>query len=76
MDEAMDHPLLDKFIKDLIFQIFSMIDEQEPTESKRHRAQVLIKIAKANVSIKGVLSYTVLIQKIPNHLVYKNNVED
>ncbi|HBL2566530.1 TPA: resolvase, partial [Enterococcus faecium] len=26
--------------------------------------------------IKGVLSYTVLIQKIPNHLVYKNNVED
>ncbi|HAV0201634.1 TPA: resolvase, partial [Enterococcus faecium] len=45
MDEAMDHPLLNKFIKDLILQIFSMIDEQEPTESKRHRAQGIIKIA-------------------------------
>ncbi|HCI0436647.1 TPA: resolvase, partial [Enterococcus faecium] len=54
----------------------SMIDEQEPTESKRHRAQGIIKIAKRMFSIKGVLSYTVLIQKIPNHLVYKNNVED
>ncbi|HBA1129155.1 TPA: resolvase [Enterococcus faecium] len=76
MDEAMDHPLLNTFIKDLILQIFSMIDEQEPTESKRHRAQGIIKIAKRMFSIKGVLSYTVLIQKIPNHLVYKNNVED
>ncbi|MGD1370600.1 resolvase, partial [Enterococcus faecium] len=39
MDEAMDHPLLNKFIKEQNLQIFSKIAKQEPTESKRHREQ-------------------------------------
>ena len=73
--EAIDQ-LERKTCSSLSLVYFSMIDEQEPTESKRHRAQGIIKIAKRMFSIKGVLSYTVLIQKIPNHLVYKNNVED
>jgi len=45
MAEAIENPLLDKFIKDLIIQILAMIAEQERTESKRRQAQG-IKIAK------------------------------
>lgn len=41
MSEAIDNPLLDKFIKDLIIQILAMIAEQEKTESKRRQAQGL-----------------------------------
>lgn len=34
MAEAIDNPLLDRFIKDLIIQILAMIAGQERTESK------------------------------------------
>ncbi|WYJ79231.1 resolvase [Enterococcus sp. DIV1094] len=47
MTEAIENPLLDKFIKGLIIQILAMIAEQERTESKRRQEQG-IKIAKAN----------------------------
>lgn len=52
MTEAIGNPLLDKFIKDLIVQIFAMIAEQERSESKRRQAQV-IAIAKEKGVYKG-----------------------
>lgn len=52
MSEAIDNPLLDKFIKDLIIQILAMIAEQERTESKRRQAQG-IAIAKEKGVYKG-----------------------
>lgn len=42
MAEAIDNPLLDKFIKDLIVQILAMMAEQERTESKRRQKQGII----------------------------------
>ena len=39
MNEVISNPLLDKFMKDLIVQILSMISEQERNESKRRQAQ-------------------------------------
>lgn len=47
MAEAIGNPLLDKFIKDLIIQVWAIIAEQERTESKRPQTQG-IKIDKAN----------------------------
>ena len=39
MNEAMGHPLLDQFMKDVIIQILAMVAEQERAESKRRQAQ-------------------------------------
>ncbi|MCR1798100.1 recombinase family protein [Staphylococcus warneri] len=52
MNEVIDNPLLDKFMKDLIIQILAMISEQERNESKRRQEQG-IKIAKEKGVYKG-----------------------
>lgn len=52
MAEAIDNPLLDRFIKDLIIQILAMIAGQERTESKWRKAQG-IKIVKMKSVYKG-----------------------
>lgn len=52
MSEVIGHPLLDRFIKDLIIQILAMIAEQERMESKRRQAQG-IKLAKEKGIYKG-----------------------
>ena len=53
MNEVIDNPLLDKFMKDLIVQILAMVSEQERNESKRRQAQG-IKIAKEQGVYKGL----------------------
>ncbi|EOJ06613.1 resolvase [Enterococcus faecalis EnGen0306] len=76
MAEAIENPLLDKFIKDLIIQILAMIAEQERTESKRRQAQG-IKIAKANGVYKGRPKLYSADTKDPQRrLVYKSIVQD
>lgn len=52
MAEAIGNPLLDKFIKDLIIQILSMIAEQEHSESNRRQAHG-IEITKAKSVYRG-----------------------
>ncbi|MBV5159426.1 recombinase family protein [Staphylococcus epidermidis] len=52
MNEVIDNPLLDKFMKDLIVQILAMVSEQERNESKRRQAQG-IQIAKEKGIYKG-----------------------
>ena len=52
MNEVIDNPLLDKFMKDLIVQILAMVSEQERNESKRRQAQG-IQVAKDKGVYKG-----------------------
>ena len=52
MNEVIDNPLLDKFMKDLIVQILAMVSEQERNESKRRQAQG-IQVAKEKGVYKG-----------------------
>jgi DNA invertase Pin-like site-specific DNA recombinase len=53
MNEVIDNPLLDKFMKDLIVQILAMVSEQErKNESKRRQAQG-IQVAKDKGVYKG-----------------------
>src|SRR5699024_4491434 len=52
MNEVIDNPLLDKFMKDLIVQILAMVSEQERNERKRRQAQS-IQVAKEKGVYKG-----------------------
>ncbi|EOD96490.1 hypothetical protein WOK_01992 [Enterococcus faecalis EnGen0359] len=52
MTEAIDHSLLDRFIKDFILQILAMMVEQERMESKRRQAQG-IALAKVKEHYQG-----------------------
>lgn len=75
MAEAIDNPLLDKFIKDVLIQILAMIAEQERTESKRRQAQG-IKIAKENGVYKGRPKlYSATAKNPQRRAIYRNIVE-
>lgn len=52
MAEEIGNPLLDKFIKDLIIQLLSMIAEQERSESNRRQAHG-IEITKTKSVYRG-----------------------
>lgn len=52
MNEVIGNPLLNKFMKDLIIQILTMVSEQERNESKRKQSQG-IKVAKEKDVYKG-----------------------
>ncbi|MCG1245792.1 recombinase family protein [Staphylococcus epidermidis] len=75
MNEVIDNPLLDKFMKDLIVQILAMVSEQERNESKRRQAQG-IKIAKEQGVYKGrPLLYSANAKDPQKRIIYHRVVE-
>ena len=75
MNEVIDNPLLDKFMKDLIVQILAMVSEQERNESKRRQAQG-IKIAKEQGVYKGrPLLYSPNAKDPQKRIIYHRVVE-
>lgn len=75
MDEVIGNPLLDKFMKNLIVQILSMISEQEKNESKRREAHV-IHVAKEKDVYKGwPLLYSPSAKNHQKRIVYHRIVE-
>lgn len=75
MNEVIDNPLLDKFMKDLIIQILAMVSEQERNEIKRRQAQG-IKIAKEKGVYKGrPLLYSANAKDLQKRIIYHRVVE-
>ncbi|COE59054.1 Res97 protein [Streptococcus pneumoniae] len=75
MNEAIDNPLLDKFMKDLIVQILAMVSEQERNESKRRQAQG-IQIAKEKGVYRGrPLLYSPNAKDPQKRIIYHRVVE-
>lgn len=75
MNEVIENPLLDKFMKDLIIQILAMISEQERNESKRRQAQG-IKVAKEKGIYNGrPVLYSPNAKDPQKRLVYHRVVE-
>ena len=52
LNQAIDNPLMDKFMKDLIISVLGMVADMERTEAKRRQAEG-IKVAKAKGIYKG-----------------------
>lgn len=76
MAEVVGNPLFDRFIKDLIVQILTMIAEQERTESKR-RLEQGIKIAKMNGVYQGRPElYSPTAKDLQKRAVYRNIIEE
>lgn len=75
MNEVIGNALLDKFMKDLIIQILTMVLEQERNESKRRQAQE-IKVVKE----KGIYKVRPFLHS-PNakgtqqHIIYHRVIE-
>ncbi|WP_305807691.1 recombinase family protein [Staphylococcus epidermidis] len=75
MNQAVDNPLLDKFMKDLIIQILAMVSEQERNESKRRQEQG-IKVAKEKGVYKGrPLLYSPNAKDPQKRIIYHRVVE-
>jgi hypothetical protein len=75
MNEVIDNPLLDKFMKDLIVQILGMVSEQERNESKRRQAQG-IQVAKEKGIYKGrPLLYSPNAKDPQKRIIYHRVVE-
>ncbi|HDE7396682.1 TPA: recombinase family protein [Staphylococcus aureus] len=75
MNEVIGNPLLDKFMKDLIIQILTMVSEQERNESKRRQAQG-IKVAKEKGVYKGrPLLYSPNAKDPQKRIIYHRVVE-
>lgn len=52
LNQAIDNPLMDKFMKDLVISVLGMVADMERTEAKRRQAEG-IKVAKAKGIYKG-----------------------
>ncbi len=75
MTEAIDHPLLDRFIKDLILQVLAMMAEQERMESKRRQEQG-IALAKAKGHYRGrPVDYSPVSKNRQKQIIYTRIVE-